>query len=340
MQKKIIVKDWKNGYVNPYPIDETLIAFNTPHYIMQAASDTESSEATPQHTADKQGFSPSELSVEDIIAFKNPPIHNPEKLVHLFKKANLSPRDDDYLLYFDLWKLTKDVIYEYPVNFTFSKIFSFDNPVDAYIWFSFNVCRRRDDTYCFQQRAADIAEYLLGQEKKKNYMGHLWDIPEGRRLIRALASFADFLHDCLLGKELEMMKLLEIVLEYDLTDHIGARFLLMNLYADHKVFDKMITLFTRFPNDSKNPYFLYPMTYRYYKTLGPDHPLALSFLHQSIEANGYIIPFLGDMEFVPFFEGPSYAKQSLEEAYYFYNLPVDYMDYKVPFYDWLTHCYR
>lgn len=335
--KPQLVVDWINGYETPEEIRGVQVAFSTPHNLIQVPRSTELFNMQISYLTQTKNFS----SLDEINAFLEPFIMNSSKLQQALEESDISDDELDYLDYLFLLDQAHQADLKEAKRLIFKSLLYYQKPVDAYLWIANHICKTRVDTDRILSYAVSLAESTLSKEMKKD-MGNFWNTQKTRAYIRAKASYGEYFFFNATSSDQTTcgLSMLESVLDYDKQDHMGVRFLLMSIFSEESRFDKMADLFRRYPQDSQNPLFLYPMAFMYYTTLGPDHGTSTSFIHQAIRRNPHVMQIILNDDIIPFFEGPSFTKQSPEEAAYFLNINFDYIEPDETFIEWLQRSYE
>ncbi|MCE5223027.1 hypothetical protein LLG10_02400 [bacterium] len=338
MKPEQVVVDWLYGYETPNEIEGVPVAFSTPHNMMRAPRNTEIHNTQINYITRSKDFS----SIEEINAFLNPIMLNPNNMYKALDEANLSEEEIDHLAYLEIINEAYQSTGERAMRLVLQSLLYSHKPIDAYLWIANHLSKTPEEIFQMLSMAVETAELTLDKKKRKSEMGQFWNCHEFRPFMRAKANLADFLYSYNTSQEdiQQAIETMETLLEYDLQDHMGIRFLLMGIYSFHEVFDKMDALYQRFPIDHQNPLFLYPMAYKQYFTLGPSHESTKSFLSDAIQKNPYVITLVLDNENIPSYEGSFYHKHSLEEAFYFFNTNYDYFEPDDKMLLWLTEAFQ
>lgn len=338
MLPKLVVTDWLFGYDSPDQIEGVSVAFSTPHYLMWIPRNTELSNTQMSYITRSKNFT----SMEEMNAFIGTIMMDPRKMFQALDEANLSKTEKDHLIYLELIEQAYRSYGERAMRMILQSLLYTNQPIDAYLWIANHLSKTPEEVHQLLSLAVATAEVTIDKKKKKSEMGHLWNWNETRPYLRAKASLAEHLDRYSLypDETLQAVEIMENLLKLDLQDHMGIRFLLMSMYSNLGFYDKMESLYRSFPIDHQNPLFLYPMAYKNYITLGPAHESTQSLLLQAIQSNHFVASLLLDNEEIPFFNGPSYRKHSLEEAHYFLFINIDYFEPEDKMMDWLQDSFK
>lgn len=193
---------------------------------------------------------------------------------------------------------------------------------------AYEICPECFDAIIFQ---AHIEENALKREKllkegleaekarleKEKYFdkentGHFYGIFETRPYIRGLYTMADYL--LFDGKIKQARDICKEILRLNENDNMGARYLLMAIYAYLEEEKEMLNLYTKYSQE--NLEMLFPLFALYYK-LGDDKK-AKEYLKKIDKSN---------KNFVKYFKGTLKFSKTIPEGYYSYGDPSEIIMY-------------
>jgi len=338
MKPEKVIVDWLNGYETPDQIQGTPVAFSTPHHMMHTPRNMEAQNTRIHYLTRSKDFK----TLDEINAFLEFTVQNPYNMNKALDEADLKDEERDNLDYLDIIEQAYQSDGEKAMRLVLQSLLYSHQPIDALLWIANHLSKTTKETYQMLSMAVCIAEVTLDEKKRDSLMGEFWSSQEFRPFMRAKATFADYLFSnntsqADIQKAIETM---EVLLEYDKQDHMGIRFLLMSIYSFQEYFDKMEILNQRFPKDHQNPLFLYPMAYKHYRTVGPTHHTTQSFLANAVQSNPFVVTIILDDQNIPFYEGSSFHKHSIEEAFYFLNINYDYVEPDDRMVLWLSQAFQ
>jgi tetratricopeptide (TPR) repeat protein len=190
--------------------------------------------------------------------------------------------------------------------------------IEAYEWLGIN----EDNTafaIAFFNRGVTIGRRRFGGEFMKTHKGHFWYMHETRPFMRCLEHYAECLYE--LGEERECVEIMEEILVLNKNDNQGVRYQLMLYLLELREMEKFEKYAKKFKSDGSAFFRFNLALYAFFKY--GDTAESVKLLHQAIESNPHVVPFLRSRK--PVLTLPdSYSLGSEEEAriYVFYSQPI------------------
>ncbi|MCK5848000.1 MAG: hypothetical protein KAH01_02235 [Caldisericia bacterium] len=323
-EKGLIITDWRHGYNTPESLNDPRyrVAFATPHSMIFEPRQGELLNLKISILSEKVEFN----SEEEVNMLMEKIRENPDYLDLELQKLKLTQKEKNYFTYRELLSKANENNGISAMKYILKSLLYTEEPIDSLIWIAKNVAKDVDEKYQIYWKASTASDFLSNRySKKKELESTCWTDHWFRPYMRGIASFFAFQLEIILDEDEDQQAInsLHDIMELDSSDPMGIRFILMSQYSRLENYKQMETLYKKFPDDSQNPLFLYPMAFMTYKTKGDTHPDTASFIKKALESNIFIaFRSFQNNDNTPF-EGSHYLPRSEEEAHYFFTINFD-----------------